>query len=233
MAQKIIITIDGYSSCGKSTLAKDLAKKLGYRYIDTGAMYRAVTLYLLQNLISFDDTPAVVEALNRIHLDIEYDKESGKQIILLNGISVEKEIRQKPVSDNVSPVSSIKEVRKFCVAQQQKMGNRKAIVMDGRDIGTVVFPKAELKIFLTAEPSIRIERRYNELQAQPGMEMTYQEVAKNLTDRDYMDSHREESPLRQAADAIVLDNSHLTQEEQVDWVMEYVIERMVKRTVKQ
>jgi cytidylate kinase len=222
MAKKIIISIDGFSSCGKSTLAKDLAKKLKYRYIDTGAMYRAVTYYFLKHNISLEDDSAVEQALNNIHIDFEYDKDSGKQIVILNGENVEKEIRKPDVSNNVSPVSAIKKVRQFLVTQQQKMGSRKGIVMDGRDIGTVVFPKAELKIFLTAEEDIRVERRWLEMK-NANIEIDFEEVRDNLKSRDHMDSHRVESPLRKAEDAIILDNTHLSIEEQADWVLDHFI----------
>jgi cytidylate kinase len=215
MSKKIIIAIDGYSSCGKSTLAKDLAQKLGYRYIDTGAMYRAVTYYILQNHIDIRDHQAIIDALHHINIDFEYDAETGKQITILNGISVEKEIRESLISNNVSPVSALKEVRHFLVAQQQKMGDKKRIIMDGRDIGTVVFPNAELKLFLTADEEVRVERRYDELKTLD-IDMDLDEVRKNIRQRDFIDSHREESPLRQAEDAIVIDNTLLTVDEQLE-----------------
>jgi cytidylate kinase len=215
MKNKIIIAIDGYSSCGKSTLAKDLAKRLAYRYIDTGAMYRAVTYYLLQNHIDLKNHDGIIEALHHINIDFEYDDITGKQITILNGYSVEKEIRDPFISDKVSPVSAVKEVRQFLVKQQQKMGEGKGIIMDGRDIGTVVFPDAELKLFMTADEAVRIERRYDELRAS-GVEMDLEDVRANISKRDYIDTHREESPLRQADDAIVIDNTLITQEEQLD-----------------
>ena len=223
MAKKIIITIDGFSSCGKSTLAKDLAKKLKYRYIDTGAMYRAVTLYFQRNNIALDNDEAIEKALHDdIHIDFEYHKETGKQIIILNGENVEAELRTPNISDNVSAVSAIKNVRTYLVRQQQKLGAKKGIVMDGRDIGTVVFPNAELKLFLTADEDVRTQRRYDELTA-GGTVIEFEAVRENLLKRDYMDSHREESPLRKADDAIVLDNSHISQDEQVEWVMEHFV----------
>ena len=220
MDKKIIIAIDGFSSCGKSTLAKDLAKRLGYRYIDTGAMYRAVTYYMLQNHINLKDHDTIINALNHINIDFEYDDITGKQITILNAFNVEKEIRQPYISDKVSPVSAIKEVRQFLVAQQQKMGIDKGIVMDGRDIGTVVFPDAELKLFMTADEDVRVERRFDELRS-TGVEMELEDVRENIRRRDYIDSHREESPLRQAEDAIVIDNTNLTMEEQLDIAFEY------------
>jgi len=222
MTKKIIITIDGFSSCGKSTLAKDLAKKLNYRYIDTGAMYRAVTLYLLRKGIALSDLEAIDKALaSEIKIDFDYDKITGKQITILNDENVESEIRSPAVADQVSAVSAIKNVRVFLVKQQQALGLEKGIVMDGRDIGTVVFPQAELKLFLTADEQIRAQRRFAELQGN-GIVLSLEEVLSNLQKRDYMDSNREESPLRKADDAIVLDNSYLTQEEQVNWVLAQV-----------
>lgn len=222
MSRKIIIAIDGFSSCGKSTLAKDLAKKLNYSYVDTGAMYRAVTYYILENNIDCTKEELVDKALEDIHIDFEYD-ENGKQITILNGKNIEKEIRQPKVSDMVSQVSTIKHVRDYLVRQQQRLGKRKGIVMDGRDIGTVVFPHAELKIFLTADEEIRLERRFLELK-NAGMELTREAVRENLKKRDYIDSHRKESPLRKADDAVVLDNTNLSQAEQVDWVLRNVLE---------
>jgi CMP/dCMP kinase len=222
MSRKIIIAIDGFSSCGKSTLAKDLAKKLNYSYVDTGAMYRAVTYYIQENNIDCAYEELIDKALEDIHIDFEYD-ENGKQITILNGKNIEKEIRQPKVSDMVSQVSTIKHVRDYLVRQQQRLGKRKGIVMDGRDIGTVVFPHAELKIFLTADEEIRLERRYIELK-NAGMELPREAVRENLKKRDYIDSHRKESPLRKADDAIVLDNTNLSQAEQVGWVLTNVLE---------
>ncbi len=227
MSKKIIIAIDGFSSCGKSTLAKDLAKKLGYRYIDTGAMYRAVTYYFEENDVNIKEHEAVEKALKDISIDFDYDENTGKQITILNGYSVEKEIRSPEISNKVSPVAAIKEVRSFLVAQQQKMGDNKGIVMDGRDIGTVVFPQAELKLFMTADEDIRIERRYDELKAN-GENIDLEDVRENIKRRDYIDTHREESPLKQADDAIVLNNSNLTPQEQLLLVYE-----MVQKKVKE
>jgi CMP/dCMP kinase len=215
MDKKIIIAIDGYSSCGKSTLARELAQRLGYRYIDTGAMYRAVTYYFHLNGIDIKNHDAVSQALTHINIDFEYDDITGKQVTILNGFNIEKEIREPLISDKVSPVSALKEVRQFLVMQQQKMGNEKGIVMDGRDIGTVVFPNAELKLFMTADEEIRVARRYDELIAD-GSDMDLEDVRENIRRRDYMDTHREESPLRQANDAIVIDNSNLNRAEQLD-----------------
>ncbi len=227
MKNEIIIAIDGHSSCGKSTLARDLAKKLGYRYIDTGAMYRAVTFYCLRENVDIRDEEAVKAALQNIHIDFIYD-ERGKQNVLLNGKNIETDVRKHEVSSNVSPVSTIKAVRTFLVDQQQKIGARGGLVMDGRDIGTVVFPKAELKIFLTANINTRVERRYMELK-NSGMELSKEEVKKNLLQRDEIDSTRKESPLRQAEDAIVLDNTELTPEEQVSKVYSWAEKMLLKK----
>ena len=221
MQKKIIIAIDGYSSCGKSTLAKDLAVRLGYRYIDSGAMYRAVTYYFTQNNIDTANVSAVTSALTHIHIDFEYDSHTGKQITLLNGTSVETEIRTPSISDQVSQVSTIKEVRDFLVAQQKALGTTGGIIMDGRDIGTAVFPNAELKLFMTADDQIRAQRRYDELKAK-GVEITLEEVLENNKQRDYIDSTRKESPLRKADDAITLDNSNITPEQQLEMVVEMV-----------
>jgi len=215
MSQKIIIAIDGFSSCGKSTLARDLARKLGYRYIDTGAMYRAVTLYFFRNHIDIQNESTLSETLSHITLDFEYDKDNGKQSIILNGENVENELRNPVISDRVSAVSSIKAVRHFLVKQQQAMGLQKGIVMDGRDIGSVVFPDAELKLFMTADEETRAIRRYEELK-NSGSSISLDEVRQNIKKRDYIDSHREESPLIQADDAIVLDSTHVTTEQQLD-----------------
>lgn len=215
--ENFIIAIDGFSSCGKSTVAKAVAKKLNFVFVDSGAMYRAVTLYFLRNNIDFANTSAVAEALQNIHIDFIPNTE--KTQILLNGEDVSDEIRQMEVSEKVSEVSAIKEVRHAMVAQQQQLGSRRNIVMDGRDIGTTVFPDANLKIFMTADPLIRANRRLAELSSK-GENVTLEEVIENLAHRDHIDSTREESPLRQATDAIVLDNSHLSQEEQLAFVLE-------------
>jgi CMP/dCMP kinase len=223
-AQKIIIAIDGFSSCGKSTLAKQLAKVLGYNFIDSGAMYRAVTLYFLRNDIDIKDHDQVIDALNCIHLSFHFNEERQQSDIYLNDENVEPYIRDLIVAEKVSNVAAIKEVRAFAVAQQQQMGRKKGIVMDGRDIGTVVFPDAELKIFMTAEPEVRVKRRFQELYP-TNHNITIDEVKHNLEMRDYIDSNREESPLRQADDAIVLDNSNLSREEQLERVLQWVKER--------
>ncbi|PZR28247.1 MAG: (d)CMP kinase [Citrobacter freundii] len=225
MAKKIIITIDGWSSCGKSTLAKQLAKKLGYVYVDSGAMYRAITLYFLRNHVDWTDTKEVVAALKEIHLDFHFNEHSQSSEIFLNDENVEYVIRDLVVAEKVSDVAAIREVRSFAVAQQQKMGNKKGIVMDGRDIGTVVFPNAELKIFMTADNAVRVERRFKELY-EKNPNITIEEVKSNLEMRDYIDSHREVSPLRQAEDALVLDNTNLTQEQQLHKAMGWVHERL-------
>lgn len=220
MARKnFIVAIDGYSSCGKSTVAKALAKELNFVFVDSGAMYRAVTLYFLRNNIDFNDKASVLHALENIHIDLIPNL--NKTQIMLNNEDVSDEIRQMEVSSKVSEVSTIKEVRHAMVAQQQKLGSRRDIVMDGRDIGTTVFPDADLKIFMTASPSVRAERRFAELTAK-GEFVTMEEIQKNLAHRDHIDSTREESPLRQADDALVLDNSDLTQEEQLKFVLSQI-----------
>lgn len=213
--KKIIITIDGWSSCGKSTLAKQLARELGYIYVDSGAMYRAITLYFLRNHVDWTDTEAVEKALNEISVEFVYNPKSQQSEIYLNGENVEYVIRDLVVAEKVSEVAAIKEVRSFAVAQQQRMGRSRGIVMDGRDIGTVVFPDAELKIFMTADNAVRVERRFQELY-EKNPNITIDEVKANLEMRDYIDSHREVSPLRQADDAILLDNTHLTEKEQFE-----------------
>lgn len=212
--KKIIITIDGWSSCGKSTLARQLASELGYVYIDSGAMYRAITLYFLRNHIDWTDPREVNEALQHVVLDFRYNDKSQHSEIWLNNENVEYVIRDLVIAEKVSEVAAIKEVRSFAVAQQQKMGEKKGIVMDGRDIGTTVFPNAELKIFMTADIAIRVERRFKELYSK-NPNVTLEEVKSNLELRDYIDSNREISPLRKAEDAIEIDNTHITMEEQL------------------
>ena len=223
--KKIIITIDGYSSCGKSTLAKQLAKELHYRFIDSGAMYRAITLYFLRNHVNIKSKKDISSALESINLDFEVDVKTGKNNILLNEENVETQIREMTVSDAVSEVAALKEVREFAVAQQQQMGKRKGLVMDGRDIGTVVFPHAELKIFMTADPAIRVERRYKELY-EKNKDISLEEVKANLEMRDYIDTNREISPLKKANDAIVLDNSHMSPETQLQKALHWAKERI-------
>ena len=225
MENKIIIAIDGFSSCGKSTLAKAMAKALEYVFVDTGAMYRAIALYFLRNDISFSDNTAILAALDQIVLRFKYNPESQKSDMYLNGENVEQEIREMRVSQKVSEVASIPAVREFAVAQQQAMGVDKGIVMDGRDIGTVVFPNAELKLFVTADPAIRLERRYQEL-LQTNPSISKEEVSANLRQRDLMDSTRAHSPLRQAEDALVLDNTALNREQQFELAMRWAKERM-------
>lgn len=220
--KKIIIAIDGHSSCGKSTVAKSLAQKLGYIYIDSGAMYRVVTLVALRKGFIKNQVPdakKVIAALKDIKIRFQWDEASGKNTTYLNGENVEEEIRQLEVSQNVSPISTIAEVRKEMVKQQRENGKNKGIVMDGRDIGTVVFPEAELKIFMTASPEIRAKRRFLELE-EKGVKVNFKEVLKNVRERDQIDSTREVSPLKKADDAVVLDNSNLTREEQLEWVIE-------------
>ena len=208
---KIIVAIDGYSSCGKSTIAKALAKYAGYTYVDTGAMYRAIALFTLRNNLT--DEAAIIAALPQI--EVGFVLVDGAQHVTLNGEDVEGQIRTLEVGNRASQISAIKEVRAFLVAQQQKMGEAKGIVMDGRDIGTVVFPNAELKLFLTASPEVRAQRRYDEL-VEKGEKPDFAAVLADVNDRDYRDTHRAESPLRQAEDAIVVDNSNMTREEQMN-----------------
>ena len=214
MAKKIIITIDGWSSCGKSTLAKQLAKELGYTYIDSGAMYRAITLYFLRNHIDWTDDMEVKNALNEIHLHFEHNIKSGESEIFLNDENVEYLIRDLIIADKVSDIAAIASVRTFAVAQQQKMGINNAIVMDGRDIGTTVFPSAELKIFMTADIATRVERRFKEMY-EKNPNIVLEDVKHNLEMRDYIDSHREVSPLKKAEDAIMLDNTNIDMEQQL------------------
>jgi cytidylate kinase len=223
--QPIIITLDGFSSCGKSTLARQLAAELNYVFIDSGAMYRAITLYFLRNHTNWNNQTEVVAALKEITLDFQYNPLTGNSDMFLNDENVEALIRDMLVSEHVSEVAAVKEVREFGVAQQQQMGVRKGIVMDGRDIGTTVFPQAELKIFVTADPAVRVERRFKELYAK-NPNISIEEVKTNLEMRDYTDSNREFSPLRKATDAIELDNSLLTREEQLDIVLKWAREKM-------
>lgn len=220
---RITIAIDGFSSCGKSTLARELARRLHYSYIDSGAMYRAITLYFIRGNVNPMDEPAVAAALKEICIEFVPNPATGQSDILLNGENVSLLIREMVVAEKVSEVAAVPAVRHFAVAQQQAMGRRKGIVMDGRDIGTVVFPDAELKIFMTADPAIRVVRRFEELRA-TNPNITMEEVQTNLTLRDYIDSNREESPLRQAPDARVLDNSHISREEQLDLALQWVEE---------
>ena len=221
--KKITIAIDGFSSCGKSTMAKDLAKEIGYIYVDTGAMYRSVTLYALRhNLFNADGTireEELKEQMKDINISFQLNKTTGRPDTYLNGENVENDIRTMEVSSHVSPIATLAFVREALVAQQQRMGAEKGIVMDGRDIGTVVFPKAELKIFVTASAEVRAQRRYDELKAK-GMDADYADILKNVEERDYIDSHRATSPLRKADDAIELDNSTLTIAEQKKWLYE-------------
>lgn len=213
MTRKINIAIDGHSSCGKGTLAKNIAKELGYLFIDSGAMYRCVTLYLLRNKIPLEKIKSNPELLNNIEIEFLYDPASQFYQTHLNGENVEDEIRNMEVSNWVSQVSTIREIREFLVEQQQKMGKNKGVVMDGRDIGTVVFPDAELKIFMTARPEVRAKRRYDELIAK-GKDVNFDEVLMNILERDRIDSSRAESPLKKADDAITLDNTDMTREQQ-------------------
>lgn len=223
--KKIIITLDGFSSCGKSTLARQLAKELNYVFIDSGAMYRAITLYFIRQHIDCNNTEQVKQALTEINLSFEYNPRTGQSDMYLNDEDVELLIREMVVSERVSEVAALKEVREFGVAQQQLMGTKKGIVMDGRDIGTTVFPNAELKIFVTADPAVRVERRFKELY-EKNPAITIEEVKRNLEMRDYVDSNREFSPLRQAEDAVVLDNSELTREEQLEIALKWAREKI-------
>lgn len=225
-SRKIIIAIDGYSSCGKSTMAKAIAKLIGYRYIDSGAMYRAVTLFIQQNQLTLDElqkmSPADIDAMmNHIAVKFEVNAETGLSEVYLNNVNVERKIRDLKVSDWVSPVSAIKGIRTRLVGQQRGYGKEKEIVMDGRDIGTNVFPDAELKIFMTARKEVRAKRRFDELNSK-GFMVTLDEVMKNIEDRDFTDTHRAESPLRKADDAVVLDNSDMTENEQLEFAMNLI-----------
>lgn len=226
--KKIVIAIDGFSSCGKSTMAKDLAREVGYIYVDTGAMYRAVTLFAMRNDV-FDaegniDETRLKALLPDVKLTFQLNNETKLPEVCLNGENVERYIRTLEVSQHVSPIAALPFVREKLVEQQQAMGNEKGIVMDGRDIGTVVFPNAELKIFVTASAEIRAQRRFKELETK-GMPADFDEILQNVEQRDYIDTHRETSPLRQADDALVLDNGHLTIAEQKVWLMEKFNER--------
>ena len=223
IVNKIIVAIDGYSSCGKSTIAKALASYAGYTYVDTGAMYRAIALYTLRNHL--DSNEDIIAALEKIQ--VSFILVDGAQHVTLNGEDVEPFIRTLEVGNAASRISAIKEVRAFLVAQQQKMGEAKGIVMDGRDIGTVVFPKAELKLFLTASPEVRAQRRYDELVSK-GENPDMEAVLADVNDRDYRDTHRAESPLRQADDAIVVDNSFMTREGQMELIIKLFNEKIDK-----
>jgi cytidylate kinase len=229
--KKITIAVDGFSSCGKSTMAKDLAKKIGYVYVDTGAMYRSVTLFAIRhNLFNEDGSvklPELKSCMPEIKITFKFNPETGRPDTYLNGELVEKEIRGMEVSNHVSPIATIPFVRSAMVEQQQQMGKDKGVVMDGRDIGTTVFPDAELKIFVTASAEVRARRRYDELQ-EKGQPADFADILKNVQERDYIDTHREVSPLKKADDAIELDNSHMTIEEQNEWLIE-----QYKRAVQQ
>ena len=220
--KKITIAIDGHSSCGKSTMAKDLAREVGYVYVDTGAMYRSVTLFAIRNGIFTDEGINEAELRRRmpeIRISFKFNAETGRPDTYLNGELVEGDIRSMEVSNKVSPIAALGFVREAMVAQQQQMGKDKGVVMDGRDIGTTVFPDAELKVFVTASAEVRAQRRYDELKAK-GMEADYDNILKNVQERDYIDSHREVSPLRKADDAIELDNSSMTIPEQKQWLLD-------------
>jgi cytidylate kinase len=227
--KRITIAIDGHSSCGKSTMAKELARRVGYVYVDTGAMYRSVTLYALRNGLFREDgsidEETLREKMDDVHISFKFNPETERPDAYLNGELVEQEIRTMEVSNLVSPISALPFVREAMVAQQRLLGTEGGIVMDGRDIGTTVFPDAELKVFVTASVEVRAQRRYDELLSK-GMEADFDEVLKNVQERDYIDSHREVSPLKQADDAILLDNSHMTIPEQNEWLMQRFLERV-------
>ena len=227
--KKITIAIDGFSSCGKSTMAKDLAKKLGYVYVDTGAMYRAVTLYAMRNRLFNADgsvkTADLERQMNKINITFKLNKTAERPDTYLNNELVENDIRTLEVSNHVSQIAAVPFVREAMVAQQQRMGKDKGVVMDGRDIGTTVFPEAELKVFVTASAEVRAQRRYDELK-EKGIPADFNDILKNVQERDYIDSHREVSPLRKAPDAIELDNSHMTIAEQSAWLMELVKQKI-------
>ncbi len=219
--KKKIVTIDGWSACGKSTLARQLAKQLGYVYIDSGAMYRAITLYFLRNHIDWTDSNKVEYALRNIHIDFHFNEKSQQSEIFLNDENIEYLIRDLVIADKVSDVAAIKAVRTFAVAQQQKMGKKKGIVMDGRDIGTTVFPAAEIKFFMNADSTVRVERRFKDLY-EKNPNISIEEVKANLEMRDYIDSNREVSPLRKADDAIILDNTNLSMDEQLEFALGHI-----------
>lgn len=224
--RKMVIAIDGYSACGKSTTAKEVARILGYRYIDSGAMYRAVTLYFLDNHISLSNPKDIIKALSQIHISFKVNSK-GISETYLNNLNVEKEIRKMRISEKVSPVSAVKDVRVAMVEQQRRMGKEKAIVMDGRDIGTVVFPNADLKFFMTADMVVRAIRRQKELLENDRL-VDLDEVIENIAQRDKIDTTRKESPLRQAADAIVIDTTHITVDEQVDEVVRQAVSKALR-----
>ncbi|RZM29516.1 MAG: (d)CMP kinase [Pedobacter sp.] len=217
MRKNLVIAIDGYSSCGKSTLAKALAKKLGFIYIDSGAMYRAVTLFFIRNAVDMEDNKAIIDALQ--HIELNFHSRDYQSHITLNGEEVSEEIRQMPVSEHVSEVSANKFVRREMVMQQQRMGRSENIVMDGRDIGTTVFPDAQIKFFMTADPKIRAERRFKEMNSKGDRTTTLEEVFENIAHRDYADTTRKESPLTRAEDAIILDNTALSEAEQLEFAL--------------
>lgn len=233
MRKKINIAIDGYSSCGKSTLAKALAKELNYLYIDTGAMYRAITLFALKNQAIKNDElveEKMQSIIDNAYITFKYNTDTKQVDTILNGVNVEKEIRSMQVSNHVSIIASHPDVRKKLVRLQQRMAETRGVVMDGRDIGTVVLPDAELKFFMTAEPEVRAKRRYDELRSK-GVEVTLEEVTKNVIERDYIDSHRVHDPLRQSDDAVVVDNSNLTLDEQFTFIMGHVSKAIESATL--
>jgi CMP/dCMP kinase len=225
--KKIIIALDGYSACGKSTTAKVVAARLGYAYVDTGAMYRATTLYFHEHYINITDPKAVIKALENIHINFVYNPKSDRNETYLNGLNVEEEIRKMYISENVSEVSAIPEVRKTMVALQKKMGKKRGIVMDGRDIGTEVFPDAELKIFMVADMQVRATRRQLELLNRKEI-VALDDIIKNIEHRDYMDTTRKEGPLKKASDAITVDTTYITIDEQVDFIINLAVGKMME-----
>lgn len=227
MNKRIVIAVDGHASCGKSTLARQLAAQLGYKYVDSGAMYRAVTLYFLENNIDFRNIEEVNKSLDKIKIDFHFNPRTERSETIMNGKNIEEEIRSMKVSSVVSSVSSIKEVREFLVRQQREIGKDKGLSMDGRDIGTVVFPDAELKFYLTSDENTRIARRFEELKAK-GLEVTMEEIKQNLKERDYEDSHRIASPLYKAGDAIELDNTNMSEQQQLEFALHLALEKIIE-----
>lgn len=227
MNKRIVIAVDGHASCGKSTLARQLAAQLGYKYVDSGAMYRAVTLYFLENNIDFRNIEEVNKSLDKIKIDFRFNPHTERSETIMNGKNIEEEIRSMKISSVVSSVSSIKEVRDFLVKQQREIGRDKGLTMDGRDIGTVVFPDAELKFYLTSDENTRVQRRFEELKAK-GLDVTMEEIKLNLKERDYEDSHRIASPLYKAGDAIELDNTNMSEQQQLEFALHLALEKIIE-----
>lgn len=227
MNKRIVIAVDGHASCGKSTLARQLAAQLGYKYVDSGAMYRAVTLYFLENNIDFRNIEEVNKSLDKIKIDFRFNPHTERSETIMNGKNIEEEIRSMKISSVVSSVSSIKEVRDFLVKQQREIGRDKGLTMDGRDIGTVVFPDAELKFYLTSDENTRVQRRFEELKAK-GLDVSMEEIKHNLKERDYEDSHRIASPLYKAGDAIELDNTNMSEQQQLEFALHLALEKIIE-----